>query len=139
MMSQEEKIRVFGLPIRPAFSYGLPSKRALKKKLGLKADLPSIILVGGGEGMGPVEKTVDAVANQIGSQAQLVVICGRNANLVSRLKKKYVLLLSDERRYNYNENCNISFVLMNLQSLSRRNECLHSGFCDQHARLHGSM
>lgn len=88
---QEEQIRVYGLPIRPAFSHGLPPKRKLKKYLGLKPNVPCIILMGGGEGMGPVEQTVDAVAEQIGAEAQLVVVCGRNARLVEILKSKYVL------------------------------------------------
>lgn len=82
-------MRVFGLPIRPAFSYGLPPKRVLKQRLGLKPHTPCVLLVGGGEGMGPVEQTVDAVASQIGTATQLVVVCGRNARLVQKLKQKY--------------------------------------------------
>ncbi len=84
----EEKLRVYGLPIRPAFSHGLPPKATLKKRLGLDPKKPCIILMAGGEGMGPLEKTVNAVAKQIGAQAQLVVVCGRNAALVQRLRAK---------------------------------------------------
>ena len=84
----EEKLRVYGLPIRPAFSHGLPSKKCLKKRLGLDPKIPCILLMAGGEGMGPLEKTVDAVSRQIGANAQLVVVCGRNAALVQRLKSK---------------------------------------------------
>ena len=86
----KDKLRVYGLPIRPAFSHGMPSKKSLKKKLGLDPVKPCIILMAGGEGMGPLEKTVDAVASHIGADAQLVVVCGRNAALVQRLtSKKY--------------------------------------------------
>jgi 1,2-diacylglycerol 3-beta-galactosyltransferase len=86
----EEKLRVYGLPIRPAFSHGLPPKATLKKRLGLDPKKPAIILMAGGEGMGPLEKTVNAVAKQIGAQAQLIVVCGRNAALVQRLRaRKY--------------------------------------------------
>ena len=88
----EDKLRVYGLPIRPAFSQGLPRAKALRKKLGLDLSKPCILLMGGGEGMGPVEKTVDAVAEQIGAEAQLVVVCGRNATLVNTLQSKYVVL-----------------------------------------------
>jgi 1,2-diacylglycerol 3-beta-galactosyltransferase len=84
----EDKLRVYGLPIRPAFSHGLPRKATLKKRLGLDPKKPCIILMAGGEGMGPLEKTVDAVAKQIGAEAQLVVVCGRNAALVQRLRSK---------------------------------------------------
>lgn len=42
----------------------------------------------GGEGMGPVEKTVDGLAAALGAECQLVVVCGRNAKLVQRLSSK---------------------------------------------------
>lgn len=51
-------------------------------------DKPAVLLVGGGEGMGPVEATVDGVAAQMGADCQLVVICGRNAKLVDKLRSK---------------------------------------------------
>lgn len=50
---------------------------------------PAILLVGGGEGMGPVEKTVDALADSLGAECQVVVVCGRNAKLVEKLSNKY--------------------------------------------------
>ena len=55
---KEEQISVLGLPVRPAFSGPLPSKPELRAKLGLDPDAKVALLVGGGEGMGPVEKTV---------------------------------------------------------------------------------
>ena len=51
-------------------------------------DVPAVLLVGGGEGMGPVEKTVDALAASLGAACQVVVVCGRNANLVNKLSSK---------------------------------------------------
>lgn len=58
---QEEQIRLYGLPIRPAFSRQYPPKSELRPSLGLDPGIPVVLLVGGGEGMGPVEKTVDAL------------------------------------------------------------------------------
>ena len=49
---------------------------------------PAILLVGGGEGMGPVERTVDALCSVIGADCQVVVVCGRNAKLVEKLSSK---------------------------------------------------
>lgn len=49
---------------------------------------PAVLLVGGGEGMGPVEKTVDALVATIGPDCQIVVVCGRNARLVDTLQTK---------------------------------------------------
>ena len=49
---------------------------------------PAILLVGGGEGMGPVEQTVASLAAAIGAGCQVVVICGRNAKLVAKLESR---------------------------------------------------
>ncbi|KAK9817389.1 hypothetical protein WJX74_006644 [Apatococcus lobatus] len=85
---KDHQVVVHGLPIRPAFSHRFPSQRKLRKHLGMDRDLPAVMLVGGGEGMGPVEKTVDAIAAQLGSKCQLIVIAGRNKKLVKRLQRK---------------------------------------------------
>ena len=77
-----------GLPIRPAFSKRQPPRRKLRKQLGLRRDGPAVLLVGGGEGMGPVERTVNAIAAGPGAKVQLVVVCGRNEKLVKRLTDK---------------------------------------------------
>ena len=39
--------------------------------------------------MGAIEKTVDAVAEHVGSACQMVVICGRNKKLIARMRAKY--------------------------------------------------
>jgi 1,2-diacylglycerol 3-beta-galactosyltransferase len=85
---QEAQIRLYGLPIRPSFSRRYPPKRVLRRTLGMDLLKPAILLVGGGEGMGPVEKTVDALVALIGSECQIVVVCGRNARLVDTLQTK---------------------------------------------------
>jgi len=85
---KEEQLRLYGLPIRPAFSRRFPSKRRLRKQLSMAIDPPAVLLVGGGEGMGPVEATVDALAAELGAACQLVVVCGRNARLVNKLSNK---------------------------------------------------
>ena len=85
LMSQ---VVVHGLPIRPAFSKRQPPRRKLRKQLGLRRAGPAVLLVGGGEGMGPVERTVNAIAAGPGAKVQLVVVCGRNEKLVKRLSDK---------------------------------------------------
>lgn len=85
---EEEQIRLYGLPIRPAFGRRFPAKKRLRKSLGMLPDTPAVLLVGGGEGMGPVEKTVDALAATLGAACQVVVVCGRNAKLVEKLSTK---------------------------------------------------
>ncbi len=64
-------VHIAGLPIRPLFSKALPSKKTLRKELGLDQHLPTVLLVGGGEGMGKLEETVDQLDRQLGDKAQV--------------------------------------------------------------------
>lgn len=86
------QLRVYGLPIRPAFSQAISSKAQLRKELELRDDLPAVLLMGGGEGMGPVEATAHALLESLYDKesrkprGQLVVICGRNKKLVDKLE-----------------------------------------------------
>lgn len=77
-----------GLPIRPVFSKPLPDRKSLRKTLGINTHLPTVLLVGGGEGMGALEDTVSQLDTQLGSKAQVVVICGRNKQLLATLSTK---------------------------------------------------
>lgn len=43
---------------------------------------------GGGEGMGAIEKIVQALVEQVGPACQVVAICGRNKGLIKRLEAK---------------------------------------------------
>ncbi len=43
---------------------------------------------GGGEGMGAIEATLDAIATACGGACQVVAICGRNKRLVRRLEDR---------------------------------------------------
>jgi 1,2-diacylglycerol 3-beta-galactosyltransferase len=83
-----EQIHLFGLPIRPAFSRPPRPKPELRTMLGMDAALPAALLIGGGEGVGPVEQIAGELAKSLGSGpalGQLVVICGRNREMEERL------------------------------------------------------
>ena len=58
---KDSQIVQHGLPIRPAFSAKQQSRSALRRKLGLHATLPAVLMVGGGEGMGQLEATVKEI------------------------------------------------------------------------------
>jgi 1,2-diacylglycerol 3-beta-galactosyltransferase len=55
-------------------------------------DLPAVLLMGGGEGMGPIEATAKALCDTLYDEnleeptGQILVICGRNKKLVNRLQ-----------------------------------------------------
>ena len=81
---RDDQIRLYGLPIRPSFARPVGEKKPLRLSLGLEAERMTALLVGGGEGMGPVGEIARAVAARLavdGRDAQLVVICGRNEAL----------------------------------------------------------
>lgn len=67
----DEQVAVHGLPIRPIFSKRLPPREALRRSLGLEQGTPAVLLVGGGEGMGALEATVEQLAQQIGAGCQV--------------------------------------------------------------------
>ncbi|CAI5469698.1 unnamed protein product [Closterium sp. Yama58-4] len=91
---QPPQIRVHGLPIRPAFAKPSAPKDELRRALGMDLNLPAALLIGGGEGMGPVEATAKALAATLApagggeavAKGQLVVICGRNKKLLAKLQ-----------------------------------------------------
>ena len=87
---QPRRIRLLGLPVRSAFAELLPDRAAARAKLGLADAAFTALLVGGGEGMGPVAAIAHAVARHLaaaGTDAQLVVICGRNDRLRRSLQQ----------------------------------------------------
>ncbi len=80
----EEKIRVLGLPVRRAFRHLPQDKDALRSRLGLDPTLPVVLLTGGGQGLGPVERIAVSIAQRV-RNIQLVIISGRNERLRQRL------------------------------------------------------
>jgi 1,2-diacylglycerol 3-beta-galactosyltransferase len=80
-----DQVQVVGLPVAERFCQPPGDRRALRAELGWPPDLPIAILVGGGEGMGPLEKNARAIA-AAGIPLALVVICGRNQALKERLE-----------------------------------------------------
>ena len=84
------QVRLLGLPVRPAFAGSLPDKETARVRLGLPGTGFTVLLLGGGEGMGPVAAIARAVAGRLaeaGTPAQLVVICGRNKRLRQALQR----------------------------------------------------
>ncbi|CAM8923429.1 unnamed protein product [Rhodiola kirilowii] len=88
----ESQIRVYGLPIRPSFARAALSKDALRSELEMDPALPAVLLMGGGEGMGPVKTTAKALGETLFDKelerpiGQLIIICGRNKSLAETLE-----------------------------------------------------
>ncbi len=82
-----EQLKVVGLPVADRFCQPTGDKTALRQRLGWPDDCLVVLLVGGGEGMGPLEKTALAIA-EANLPVTLVVIAGRNAELKERLEAR---------------------------------------------------
>jgi 1,2-diacylglycerol 3-beta-galactosyltransferase len=80
-----EKVQVVGLPVADRYCQPIGSKTPSRKKLGWPLDKPIVLLVGGGEGMGPLAKTAQAI-DASGLDVGLVIVCGRNERLKATLE-----------------------------------------------------
>ncbi|RYR05924.1 hypothetical protein Ahy_B06g085747 isoform B [Arachis hypogaea] len=88
---QPSQIKIYGLPVRPSFVKPVRPKDVLRRELGMDVNLPAVLLMGGGEGMGPIEATARALGNSLYDEnngsciGQILVICGRNKKLANKL------------------------------------------------------
>lgn len=81
----QEKVRVVGLPVADKCCQPVRDKVELRRELGWREDRPLVLLVGGGDGMGPLEQTAHAIARS-GLPISLVIVAGRNEKLKTRLE-----------------------------------------------------
>ena len=85
-----ERITVSGIPIDPVFQHPI-NREEERLRLGLNPAKPVLLLSAGAYGVGPTEYMVERMLN-LNSDAQTVVICGRNEEL-----KQRILQLVDSR------------------------------------------
>ncbi len=76
-----------GLPVAYRFCQPAGDPTSLRQLLGWPQDRPVVLLVGGGDGMGPIEKTAVAIA-EANLPITLVIITGRNQELKQRLEAR---------------------------------------------------
>jgi 1,2-diacylglycerol 3-beta-galactosyltransferase len=96
----EDNIRMAGLPIRVDFAVqaramgdrttpeGRQYQATVKQQLGIDAAKPMILLMGGGEGVGSLERITDelyASLTKHGVDTTICVVCGRNDKLRNSL------------------------------------------------------
>lgn len=79
-----EKVKVLGIPIEPVFSKKL-DRQAILSKTGLKEGVFTVLVIGGGFGVGPIEDIVKELG-KVSAKVQAVVICGHNEDLVRRIE-----------------------------------------------------
>ncbi len=81
-----DSIEVVGQPIADKFCRPPEPKKILRQQLGWPEDQMIVLLVGGGDGMGPIYETVKAI-NQANLPMTLAIIAGRNENLIRKFNE----------------------------------------------------
>lgn len=81
----EAKVKVIGLPVAERFCQPIGDRQALRKELGWQQNIPMVLLVGGGDGMGPIEQTAKAIA-EANLNIGLIIVTGRNEKLKEKLE-----------------------------------------------------
>ncbi|MGD8404138.1 MAG: glycosyltransferase [Anaerolineales bacterium] len=80
-----KQVRVVGQPVAERYCVPAGDKVALREKLGWEADETIVLLVGGGDGMGPLGETAHAIAAS-GLDVGLAIVAGRNQKLKKELE-----------------------------------------------------
>jgi processive 1,2-diacylglycerol beta-glucosyltransferase len=80
----KESIQVTGIPVMPGFAPDRDSAEA-RQRLGLRPDLPAVLVLNGGLGVGPALGLMRA-AREHPAPCQWMVVIGRNPRLESRVR-----------------------------------------------------
>lgn len=81
-----EKMKVIGLPVAKRFCEQHKDRAEIRARLGWHPTRVITLLVGGGQGLGPLEKNAHAI-DAANLDTQLVIVAGRNPALKQRLEK----------------------------------------------------
>jgi processive 1,2-diacylglycerol beta-glucosyltransferase len=74
----QHKIKNLGIPFDPGFN---------EEKFKLEPGLPTVLIMGGGQGLGPI-KTIVKSLEKVGKEIREIVVCGANKKLYNSLKRK---------------------------------------------------
>jgi processive 1,2-diacylglycerol beta-glucosyltransferase len=78
-----QRFQATGIPIRPAFM-SAPQRLAAARELGLDAARPTVLMMGGGLGLGPMREMI-AAARQAALPLQILAVTGHNQRLYAEL------------------------------------------------------
>lgn len=80
-----ERVRVYGIPLRPRFNEPI-DRIAIAEKMGLDPEVPTILVMGGGQGLGPIKKIVKSLG-KMNMFVQIIVLSGVNKKIVNSLRR----------------------------------------------------
>jgi len=107
-----EKIKSLGIPFDPKFNDKV-SKDEIMHKLNLKDGLPVLLIMGGGQGLGPI-KTIVKSLEKVQNDFQEIIVTGSNKKLYKSLKRKIKGYKKNTVLFGYANNMN---ELMNISNI----------------------
>jgi processive 1,2-diacylglycerol beta-glucosyltransferase len=124
-----QRIKVFGIPIRIKFAQPL-DRQVIAKKLGIDPNIPTVLIMGGGQGLGPMKEAVKSLVH-LERPLQLIVICGTNVKLVHWIKKIQRQTSKKVIFYDYANNVDelmeVSTLIVSKPGGMTTSECLAKG------------
>jgi processive 1,2-diacylglycerol beta-glucosyltransferase len=109
-----EKIKTLGIPFDPKFNQPV-DKNSVMRKMELSLQIPTVLIMGGGHGLGPLKTIVDSL-EKTRYPLQEIVVTGVNRRLyfclkkrIKKYKKKIILLKFVD---NINELMSISDIII---------------------------
>lgn len=86
-LEAQAEIKAYGIPVRKQFLHH--DKKQCRQKFGWDVSERVCLLMGGGEGLLPMEKIIAALQQAKLEKLRLVAVTGHNENLEAALRKKY--------------------------------------------------
>jgi processive 1,2-diacylglycerol beta-glucosyltransferase len=99
-----DKIKTFGIPFDPKFNDPI-DRNKVRQSLGLDLRAPTLLIMGGGHGLGPMDKVLKELDN-VDKNFQGIVVTGSNKKLYESLKRKIGLLKKKIVLFGYADNVN---------------------------------
>lgn len=99
-----EKIQTFGIPFDNKFNVHV-DKREVIRRLGLVPGMPTLLIMGGGQGLGPIKAIVKSL-DKAETEMQVLIVTGTNKKLYKSLKKQVKKHRKNLHIYGYVNNIN---------------------------------
>lgn len=81
-----QKVKPLGIPFDPKFNTAL-NKDSIFSKYKLSPGIPTILIMGGGQGLGPI-KTIVKSLEKVNRELQEIIVTGTNKKLYNSLKRR---------------------------------------------------
>lgn len=99
-----KKIKSFGIPFNHKFNDPVDSKFVIYR-LGLRPGVFTVLIMGGGQGLGPI-KTVVKTLEQSESDFQEIIVAGSNKQLYNTLRRRIRKYRKEIKLFGYCQNVN---------------------------------